>query len=461
MINILFRKNIYLLAGVLFFTSLSIDVTAQGDKYGDNPTECQMHLSLYRESFKQWKNSNFAGDAHEFLESWRYCFFNCPKSSEYLYLDGVSIMENLAANATDPQVRAKYADTIEIIFNNRMQYFPNDSRTKQSQEGSLLWRKALSLAQWAPERVERIYNDLKRAIELDVTDMPSAPLPYYLRATIDMANADKIDKSLIIENYDRLSNMVEINIKKATDAADEQLTEEWTFTMRQLEQLIEPYASCDDLVEIFQKKFDENPQDVETLRKITSTLDKNKCTNSALFMKASENLFKLDPTPESASMMAKNYIRNNEYDKAIKAMEDVIKLTQDNALRYKTEYELIQVLLMQKRYSQARDHASKALQLRPNSGEILLLIGKMYAASSDMCGDDEISKKSVFWAAVDKFNEAKRVDPSVAEEANKLISTYRQYFPAAEKLFFYSMTVGSSYKVECWINETTTIRSAD
>jgi tetratricopeptide (TPR) repeat protein len=178
-------------------------------------------------------------------------------------------------------------------------------------------------------------------------------------------------------------------------------------------------------------------------------------------MKATENLFKLDPDPQAAYMMAKIHARNANYDKAAKALEEVIKLTDDDDLKYKAIFDLAQMLLMQRKYSQARDQARRALQMRPNSGEVLILIGKMYAASSDLCGDDDISKKAVFWPAVDKFNEANRIDPSVTEEANKWINLYRQYFPLNEQLFFHNFKVGESYRVECWINETTTIRSAD
>jgi tetratricopeptide (TPR) repeat protein len=212
---------------------------------------------------------------------------------------------------------------------------------------------------------------------------------------------------------------------------------------------------------MLQKRFDADPQDIENLRKITSILDKNKCTDSDLFMKATDNLFKLDPNPQAAYMMALIYDKNGNYDKAAKALEDVVRLTDDDDLKYKAIINLTKMLIKQKEYAQARDQARKALQMRPNSGEPLLLIGGMYAMSSDICGDDEIAKKSVFWVAVDKFNEAKRIDPSVAEEANKLISTYRQYFPADERLFFHNLKAGDSYRVECWINETTTIRTSD
>ena len=456
------KRIIYLITGIIIFSKVyKLQAQDNGTQYGENPTECQMNLSLYRESFKQWKTANYHGDVNEFVESWQYCFTNCPRSSEYLYLDGVNIMEYFIIKTTDPSIKDKYVDTLELVFDNRIKYFPNDSRTKQPQEGSILWRKAMSLDQNAPERIEKIYNAFKRAIELDGNNIPSIPIPYYLKSTIDMSNKGNIEQIVILETYQQLSSIVDFNLKKTIEDNDRQGEDDWNITMKFLEQLIEPFASCDDLVEIFQKKFDSDPQDIEALRKITTALDKNRCTDNALFMKATENLFKLEPDPQSAYMMAKIHAKNGSYDKAAKALEEVIRLTNDDDLKYKALIDLAQMLMMQKKYLQARDQARKALQMRPNNGEPLMLIGKMYAASSDICGDDEIAKKSVFWPAVDKFNEAKRIDPSLTDEGNKLINTYRQYFPAGETLFFNSLKVGDSYKVECWINETTTIRSSD
>ncbi|MFW6327855.1 MAG: hypothetical protein ACOC2F_06030, partial [Bacteroidota bacterium] len=67
-------------------------------------------------------------------------------------------------------------------------------------------------------------------------------------------------------------------------------------------------------------------------------------------------------------------------------------------------------------------------------------------------------KSAVYWAAVDKYIKAQNVDPSMAEEANQRISQYSRYFPDKEDAFFYDYTVGKSYTVGCWINETTSVR---
>ncbi|MBW6499552.1 MAG: hypothetical protein K0B09_14275, partial [Bacteroidales bacterium] len=69
--------------------------------------------------------------------------------------------------------------------------------------------------------------------------------------------------------------------------------------------------------------------------------------------------------------------------------------------------------------------------------------------------------KAAYWAAVDKFQQAAAVaaDPAVKERAIQLAVTYRQYFPNGEEIFFNGFTQGETYRVQCWINETTAIRA--
>ena len=80
---------------------------------------------------------------------------------------------------------------------------------------------------------------------------------------------------------------------------------------------------------------------------------------------------------------------------------------------------------------------------------------------SDDYEGDEFDKRTVFWAAVDKFVKAKQVDPSVAAKANEYIERYSPHFPTKDEAFFRDITAGKSVKVGGWINETTTARFRD
>jgi hypothetical protein len=50
------------------------------------------------------------------------------------------------------------------------------------------------------------------------------------------------------------------------------------------------------------------------------------------------------------------------------------------------------------------------------------------------------------------------VDPSCADEANKLIGSYAGHTPKDADLFFIGLKKGDSVTIGGWIGETTTIR---
>jgi hypothetical protein len=111
------------------------------------------------------------------------------------------------------------------------------------------------------------------------------------------------------------------------------------------------------------------------------------------------------------------------------------------------------------RYTEARSYAYKAAQYRPNWGDPYILIGTMYISSGAICkNENPFYGFAVSLVAVDKFIQARNIDPSVADEANRLIAKYSEYFPTMESVFERTLSEGDPYTVGCWINESTTIR---
>ena len=123
-----------------------------------------------------------------------------------------------------------------------------------------------------------------------------------------------------------------------------------------------------------------------------------------------------------------------------------------------------------KRYAEARKSALASittlngLNMTKGQGRCYILIGMIYAASQPY-GEGmapakaAILNKTVYWVAVDKFVKAKTVDPSCADDANKLISTYSRYFPSKEERFDLPGEFGGgTFCVGGWIGECTTVR---
>ena len=103
----------------------------------------------------------------------------------------------------------------------------------------------------------------------------------------------------------------------------------------------------------------------------------------------------------------------------------------------------------------------KAANLKSDWGEPFLILGDIYVASANSCGNNNLERGAVYWVAVDMFKKAKSVDDILSSKANKRISTYSKYFPSKEDCFFDNLSSGDNYKVGCWIDKSTKVRTRD
>jgi tetratricopeptide (TPR) repeat protein len=445
------------------FTSIFIcsliagSVSAQDEKiskYGNDSVNCVMNNSLYYEFFRQWKASDYKNNSwKDAYGPWRWVFLNCPQSTINIFLHGENILEEVINNETNKDAKEKYIDTLMMLYDNRIKYYGN--------EGFVLGKKGVDLYKLRPESYEEAYSILKKSIELEAMSSSGPSIIYYFRAAEKLVKNGKSDTTLLVDIYDQSTEIVDQNLATAQNAGEAKAIANWENIKGNIELSFEPYATCKDLIRIYTLKFNSNSEDVNLLKKITKILDKKNCTDSDLFFKATENLHKAEPSAKTAELMGKMYIKREDYNKATEYLLQAVKLYEDINDRSDVYFLLANVYYQMKQFSNARTQCYEILKLKPNEGKTLILIGDLYASSAKECGDNALTERAAYWAAVDKYYKAKSVDPSVEENANKKISEYSKYFPANETIFFYGLTVGESYTVGCWINENTTVRSSD
>ena len=437
-------RKVLFLGAILCMSSLA---------FAQNP-ECDADISVYREAFKQWDGK--ASTANPvMIQAWRRVFLKCPGYKERTLTDGAKIVNNALIRGTkDEALREKYIDTLVMVYETRIEHFP---KTKAgNQVGNIKGRMGLDLMGF-PSRMEQAYNALKDAIDIDGNNANYAFIDGYFSTTINMVKAGKLDESAILDEYSRLMDIVEFNIKKYTEEGNEKQLNSYVATKGNLEGGVQPYANCEDLVRIYQKKFDAEPDNVELLNKIATVLSARNCDKSDLYLAVAIKLHKLNPSPESAYFIGKRYLSDQEYSKATNYLLEATKSTDTKSAEQAYKY-LAQIMLKESKWEQGRAYARKAIELDKTDGEPYMIIGYLYASSGKDCSVNPLHAKAVFWAAVDKFQRAKEVDPSLASKANEMIRDYSKMFPTSEDAFFYNVFEGDTYQVECWINETTKAR---
>ena len=417
-------------------------------------SECDADISVYREAFKQWDGK--ASTANPvMIQAWRRVFLNCPGYKERTLTDGTKIVNNALIKSTkDEALKEKYIDTLVMVYEARIQYFP---KTKAgNQIGNIKGRMGLDLMAFQ-SRMEQAYQALKDAIDIDGNNANYAFIDGYFTTIINMVKAGKLDESLIIEEYSRLMDIADFNIKRYAEEGNEKLLGNYTQTKENLEGMVQPYANCEDLVRIYQKKFDADPDNIELLNKIATVLSARNCDKTDLYLAVAIKLHKLNPSPESAYFIGKRYLADQEYTKAISYLLEATKSQDVKSAQQAYKY-LAQIMLKEGKGEQGRAYARKAIELDRTDGEPYMIIGYLYASSGKDCSVNPLMAKAVYWAAVDQFVKAKTVDPSIAAKANEMIRDYSKMFPTSEDAFFYNVFEGDEYQVECWINETTKAR---
>lgn len=430
------------LSTVVVFGQKGVD---DGSKYGhgEDSVRCVKNLSLYREYVKQ---GNFAPA----IAPWQIVYTECPKSSKYIYIDGAKMITEAIEKETDAANKKLLVDSLMEVYDTRIKYF--------GQLGYVLGRKGIDYKNFSentPENLKIAYDFLKKSLETERAQSGAQELFTFMQISKDLFTAKSIEGTQVVSDYGLVSDLIDQNIKKQPSDVNMIKAKE------AVDQIFESSgaASCDDLVPYYTQKFKETPEDKEFLKKAVSLLSATKCSNAEIYFKILNKLYTIEPTLDVVYELANlNRIKEN-YTEASKLYKQAIELQQDKLIKSRYYIELGDLTRRDGNYPLARTYALNAIENDPTSGVAYMLIGHIYAGASKSCSEDEFEQKTVYWAAVDKFAKAKSVDPSLTDQANELIDTYKVHFPDNETIFFYGLKVGDNYTIKCWINEATSVRS--
>ena len=220
-------------------------------------------------------------------------------------------------------------------------------------------------------------------------------------------------------------------------------------------------ASCETLLELYTPRFNANPDDLALVTNIARMMSNTDgCQDNDLYLNAVTAMYRLDPSYNSAYFLYRlNSVRGNAAD-AIKYLEEAIASPDSDTITDANyNYELAAFCYKNGQNVKAADAARKAVELDESlAGKSYMLLGTIWG--SIRCGGNEIENRAPYWVAVDYLQRARTADPSLADEANRLIGQYSRYFPATADAFMYDVQDGQSYTVSCGgLRATTTVRT--
>lgn len=415
--------------------------------------DCNKNSSISHEAVK-------AGNFKDAYLPWKAVLKDCPTLKFYTFNDGIKILTAFLGEIKDRNSAdyKKYFDELMEVYDLRMQYTPNFQHLKGTPSvGDTKGSKAISYIAYAPNiDVNQAYTWLKESLEAEKEGSKSPILHYFLDMSLNKLKADPSHKEQFIQDYLTDSEYADAAIAAETNPAkkaDLQKVKDNLVAMF----INSGTADCESLQEIYGPKIEANQSDSTYLKKAISVLKMMKCTESEAYFQASYYMYKIDPTADAATGCGYMAYKKGDFDTAIKYFDEALTLESDNEKKAQIAYAVAATLFNVKKLSQARGYLQKAISFKENYGDAYILLAQLYASSPNW-NDEPAMNKCTYFVVIDKLQRAKAVDPTVADKANELISTYARYTPKAEDLFMLGIKAGDRVTVGGWIGESTTVR---
>ncbi len=429
----------------LLFMTLCFSSIAQEAKevnYGENPEECKKNLTIMQTYYKQ--------KAYEdAIRSYRKCLNGCPESSKNIYIVGERIMKYyIKKNKENKELKSKYVDSLLMVYDQRMKYFPGDEKSQMK----ILESKGKALAQYRiNESMEEAYTLLDSAVNYTFPKTKASTATRFMYVSKIMNKKGKLSCESVIENYLTIENIVKEYPEKKSYIKLKQKSLDYA----------DACLGCDLLDSLYTVNFEQNQNDTNWLDAGISLLYEKKCTSSEILVKMMEKRFESSPAAKTAIVLALYFGNKEENDKALGYFDKAIVMQKDSVKL--TKYLIKKAKFQNKigNYSGARSTANKALTIDPKKAEACIVIGNAISYGASNCKKLKFGGPEVFWVAVDYYNKAASIaeDPEIKAKALKKAATNSNYFPREKDIFMKTLNVGDSYQVGCWVNASTTIRA--
>ena len=397
---------------------------------------------------------------------WMTAFFSAPGSNGMVkshFTDGVRIYTHLMTLTSDETLKMRYVDTIRMIHAKRKVCFGHDA----TYLGQMAFDYYYNLNAYIPQK--EIYETFKLAADASGPYMDYFILNPFAKVLFDEATAFNINLDEGRTYAKKILKSVEYGLANCKGSECEAWAIVNSYAPDRMEALesIDGFYDCEYYQERYYPIYQQNPDSCDVVREVYAKLLRGNCSPN---MAQVQELKKLTETtcyvaPPSAGPCAEGMIayNNGRYRESVNKFQLCADSHTDTEKKANTLLLIAKIYYRDlKDYPKSRKYALDAAKQKPKWGEPFMLIGKLYASSGPLCGPGTgFDSQVVTWPAIDKFNYAKSIDPSITSEANKLINTYQKYMPNREDLFQRSIQVGSPFTVGCWIQENTTVRSAD
>lgn len=452
------KKITFLLAAVLFLATAETNA-----QEADTGRECSIKANLFNGDYNSKKYD-------EALINLTWLLDNCADKYVSMYQRGDVIAKNKYKTDADKTVALAL---VKRIYNQRLEHFPTKNPAKVHSD------YATFLADNKLASDDEVFALLKKGYEISPQDMGVKNIFKYFKG-ITERNKDT-NPQVVFDTYDDVLESVgeklddyakKIHDIKGTDSTkvlskiDARRVYAYSTNSKALgqvegglDQMISAIATCERLVPLYKRDFEENKTNAVWLKRAVSRMFNKGCQSDPLFEVLAKAYAEAAPSSDSYSFYAGILEDNGDASGASAMKQKAFDLETDPLKKAKTKLKFAYDAKNRGQNSKARSLANEALKFNPNYGKAYLFIASLYAASVNSCGKDTFEKRMVYVAALRKAQRAAAVDPSISVEAGRYIRSYRANVPSQTVIFTAGVKPGSKYTINCWIGETVTVPS--
>lgn len=443
------------------FAQSSDDQIKEDPRYGSTPeerVETVKKISIYSEYVK---TNNFK-DAYE--QGWKEVFEKAPLATVNLYTHGVKILHALYKEEKDAEQKTKLSEELMKVYEQRLKYLDqlNAQSKSQATEADIMGQYAHDYISYNNKpSMSKAYELLRKAVDLGKGETQYYVLEDLVKISAQRYTSKKDNeeyREALLQDYLDCAGYIDEFIAAQTN---EKVLENAHKSKENIDGhfVKSGAADCESLQNIYGPKIENNKDNLEYLTKVVNLMSIFDCQSSDAYFAAAEYAHAISPSVKTAKSLGVLYLKQrDDMDRALEFFEQAIALDDDKVSIGNTYYTMAQLWLSKENYDRCRTNLNKCIQNNPNKGDAYIMLGQLYAIKHQWSNDPALNKCAYF-AVLDKMEQAKRVDPSVADKANSLIKEYsKQVEGVTEDLFMLGIKAGDKIEIKGWINETTTIR---
>lgn len=428
------KKIQFLLSSLMAVVAMSaVAQDLSGEAYAKwGETVEQRRENMLRNSFlkEALANKNYDEAAGHYL----YLVATVPTAAESIYQRGEQVyLRKLAMQKTVSTQRQMF-DSVLMVYDHRLQYFGTTPEAK----AEILDRRARQYAKYGKRDREGLREAFRVAIAADLEamnpDVAETTALYFANLVEDYKN-DEVYAEEVLSEYERLSPIYE------TVAADKEEFKNSFDTAFGTSGV----ASCENLEELFRKKLEGDPNNIDVLNQAVALMGRAKCT-SDFFFEITERQYALAPSANTAIFLAQGFQEKGDLSKATNYLREALKTENDSAARQNLLAQLGMVELAAGNTSAAVQVSRELQELDAENAYAYFLRAQCYAASGCV---------EAYWVAFDTMKKAEElfVEDDLKEKAKTLAQAYAGRWPLSndERFFMEGITAGSTVTVPCGV----------